>query len=260
MISFEAIVSGMGYAVLALLLGVFVTEGFLLPGGEPKELRQTLMFAGAYLVVVFLIVAGASLFIQGAKLQRGAMPSLDVLSRYLSMTQSGKVWLLREFYGAALALAIFWFARKEAGLKAIRLLFFFTIPLVVSRSFTSHAVAVKEDTIFVVVADATHLIATGLWGGGLLVLFWILHRGAKKSALSLSWMAETVRRFSRLALGSVAVLVLTGLYQSWIQVGDLGTLVSTDYGQCSYSNWSYLLRCSDSARLTFFPPVPGSFK
>ena len=120
MISFEAIVSGMGYAVLGLLLGVLVTAGFLLPGGEPKELRQTLMFSGAYLVAVFLIIAMVSLLIQGAKLQRGAIPSLDVLSRYLSMTQSGKVWLLREFYGAALVVIIFWFARKAASVKAIR--------------------------------------------------------------------------------------------------------------------------------------------
>src|SRR5262245_4664115 len=82
-----------------------------------------------------------------------------------------------------------------------------------------------------VAADAGHLIAAGLWGGGLLALFWILYSGVKKSILPLSWAAETVRRFSRLAFGSVAVLVLTGLYQSWIQVGDLTTLLGTDYGR-----------------------------
>src|SRR5206468_9882820 len=82
-----------------------------------------------------------------------------------------------------------------------------------------------------VAADATHLIATGLWGGGLLALFWALYRGTKKLTLPSPWAAETVRRFSRLALGSVAVLLLTGLYQSWIQVGDLKTLFGTDYGR-----------------------------
>jgi putative copper export protein len=147
------------------------------------------------------------------------------------MTQSGKVWLLREAYGAALALMLFWIAKNTASVKAIRCVFFLALPLVASRSFTSHAVAVKENTMVVVTADAAHLIATGLWGGGLLVLFWILYRGVKKLTLPLSWAAETVRRFSRLALGSVAVLVLTGLYQSWIQVGNLRTLFGTDYGR-----------------------------
>jgi putative copper export protein len=231
MVSLEAIVSGMGYAVLALLLGVLVAAGFLLPTGEPKELRQKLLSAGAYLVIVFLIIAVVSLLIQGAKLRQGTLPSLDVLVRYLTMTQSGKIWLLREAYGAALALILFWFARNTASLKAIRCVFFLALPLVASRSFTSHAVAVKENTMVVVAADATHLIATGLWGGGLLALFWILYRGTKESTLPLSWAAETVRRFSKLALGSVAVLVLTGLYQSWIQVGNLKTLFGTDYGR-----------------------------
>lgn len=231
MVSLEAIVSGMGYAVLALLLGVLVSAGLLLPGGEPKELRQKLVRTGAYLVIVFLIVAMVSLLIQGAKLRQGSLPSLDLLIRYLTMTQSGKIWLLREAYGAALALILFWFARNRASVKAIRCVFFLALPLVASRSFTSHAVAVKEDTMIVVAADAAHLMATGLWGGGLLVLFWILYRGVKKLTLPLSWAAETVRRFSRLALGSVVVLVLTGLYQSWIQVGNLRTLFGTDYGR-----------------------------
>jgi putative copper export protein len=231
MVPLEAIASGMGYAVLALLLGVLVSAGFLLPGGEPKELRQTLLLAGAYLLVAFLVIAGFWLLLQGAKLRGGALPSGEILLRYIAMTQSGKVWVVREFYGAALAVIVFWFARNGASLKAIRFVFFLALPLVASRSFTSHAVAVKENTMVVVAADATHLIGTGLWGGGLLALFWVLYRGTKKSTLPLSWAAETVRRFSRLALGSVAVLVLTGLYQSWIQVGNFKTLFGTDYGR-----------------------------
>src|SRR5262245_52811384 len=231
MVSFEAIVSGIGYAVLAVLLGALVSAGFLLPAGELKELRQKLLRAAAYLVVFFLLIAFVSLFVQGAKLRQGTLPSSDVLFRYLTMTQSGKVWLLREVHGAALAILIFWLARNTTSMKSIRLVFFLALPLVASRSFTSHAVAVKTDTIVVVAADAIHLIATGLRGGGLLALFWILYSGVRKSTLSLSWAAETVRRFSRLAFGSVAVLVLTGLYQSWIQVGDLKTLFGTDYGR-----------------------------
>ena len=231
MVSLEAIISGIAFAILALLVGVLVSAGFLLPAGEPKKLRQTLLRMAAYLVVVFLAIAAVSLLIQGAKLSQGAMPSFEVLWRYLTMTQSGKVWLLREAYGAALALILFWFARNTASIESMRVVFFLALPLVASRSFTSHAVAVKENTMIVVAADAAHLIATGLWGGGLLTLFWILYNGVKKSTLPLSWAAETVRRFSRLALGSVAVLVLTGLYQSWIQVGSLSTLFGTDYGR-----------------------------
>ena len=81
MLSLEALASGAGYAVLALLLGVLVTAGFLLPGGEIKKLRQMLILSAAYLLVAFLTIAVTALLIQGAKLQQGAMPSIDVLER-----------------------------------------------------------------------------------------------------------------------------------------------------------------------------------
>ena len=231
MVALEAIVSGFGYAVLALFVGVFVTAGFLLPAGEPKKLRKTLIVSALALLLLFLVIACLSLLIQGAKLRDGAMPSLEILSRYLSMTQSGKVWLLREGYGVVLALITLWMIRSKASLKGIRLLMLAALPLLASRSLTSHAVAVSEDKMLAVAADAIHLIATGLWGGGLLSLSWVLYRGTKCLKLPLSWAAEAVRRFSLLAIVSVAVLLVTGLYQSWVQVGTLKTLFSTDYGR-----------------------------
>ena len=261
MVSLEAIVSGMSYAVLAMLLGTLVSAGFLLPAGDPQELRQKLLHAAAYLVVFFLLIALVSLLVQGAKLRQGAMPSWDVLFRYLTMTQSGKVWLVREVYGAALAIVIFWLARNAASMKSIRLVFFLALPLVASRSFTSHAVAVKTDTMVVVAADSVHLIATGLWGGGLLALFWILYRGVKKSTLPLSWAAETVRRFSRLAFGSVAVLVLTGLYQSWIQVGDLRTLVRDRlWSSAAFQTGPFHRHARIRRAQLISPPVPRCFE
>ena len=231
MVALEAIVSGFGYAVLALFVGVFVTAGFLLPAGEPKKLRKTLIVSALALLLLFLVIACLSLLIQGAKLRGGAMPSLEILSRYLSMTQSGKVWLLREGYGVVLALITLWMIRSKASLKGIRLLMLAALPLLASRSLTSHAVAVSADKMLAVAADAIHLIATGLWGGGLLSLSWVLYRGTKRLKLPLSWAAEIVRRFSLLAIVSVAVLLVTGLYQCWVQVGTLKTLFSTDYGR-----------------------------
>jgi hypothetical protein len=44
---------------------------------------------------------------------------------------------------------------------------------------------------------------------------------------------EAVTRFSRIAFISVCVLAVTGLYQSWRQVGSLSALVDTRFGQPS---------------------------
>jgi copper transport protein len=60
-------------------------------------------------------------------------------------------------------------------------------------------------------ADVLHLDAMALWVGGLAVI------------LLATPPAEAIARFSRLALASVGVLVATGIYQSWQQLGALDT-------------------------------------
>ncbi|TMU93662.1 copper resistance protein CopC [Streptomyces sp. DASNCL29] len=72
--------------------------------------------------------------------------------------------------------------------------------------------------------DVIHLIAVGVWLGGLASLAVTLRAGEPIGRAA-------VRRFSRLALGSVVALVVTGLYQSWRQVGSWGALTDTEYGR-----------------------------
>ena len=106
MVALEAAISAIGYIAQALVLGFFVTAGYLLPGSEPEPLRRTLAIRACRFLIIFLCASAGALLIQGAKLQRG-LPSLEILWRYLTATQSGNVWLLRECYAVALALLAF---------------------------------------------------------------------------------------------------------------------------------------------------------
>ncbi|MEE1929948.1 copper resistance protein CopC [Streptomyces sp. TRM 70351] len=72
--------------------------------------------------------------------------------------------------------------------------------------------------------DVAHLLAVAAWLGGLAVLVAVLSAG-------LPLPGAAVARFSRLAFGSVLVLVATGLYQSWRQVGSWPALTGTEYGR-----------------------------
>ncbi|WFB08401.1 copper resistance protein CopC/CopD [Streptomyces sp. LX-29] len=72
--------------------------------------------------------------------------------------------------------------------------------------------------------DVAHLLAVGVWLGGLVALLVTLRAGEPVPGTA-------VRRFSRLAFGSVLVLVVTGLYQSWRQVGGWSALTGTEYGR-----------------------------
>ena len=231
MFAIEATASAIGYCILALLLGSLMTAGFLLPQGEPDEFRQQLFSFARKLLPLFVIASIIYLVIQGTKLSGGAFPSMDLLFRYLLNTQSGKIWVAREIYVFLLLGGMFWYGRRQHNLTGVRAFLLFSLPLVASRSLTSHAVAVRDHTALAVSADALHLLATAVWAGGLPVLFWILYRGTRRLHLAPSWSAATVNRFSWVALAAVVVLVATGFYQSWVQVQRLDILFATPYGQ-----------------------------
>ncbi|MGG7572537.1 copper resistance protein CopC [Streptomyces sirii] len=72
--------------------------------------------------------------------------------------------------------------------------------------------------------DVVHLLAVAAWLGGLAALVVSLYWGPPVERTA-------VRRFSRIAFGSVVVLVATGVYQSWRQVGTWHALTDTSYGR-----------------------------
>ncbi|MFH9981619.1 copper resistance CopC/CopD family protein [Streptomyces sp. NPDC017179] len=75
--------------------------------------------------------------------------------------------------------------------------------------------------------DVVHLLAVAAWLGGLAALLVSLYRAPAETPIE----PAAVRRFSRLAFGSVLALVATGTYQSWRQVGSWPALTDTRYGQ-----------------------------
>ncbi|MFF4712134.1 copper resistance protein CopC [Streptomyces eurythermus] len=75
--------------------------------------------------------------------------------------------------------------------------------------------------------DVVHLLAVAAWLGGLTALLTALYRAPAEHPVE----AAAVRRFSRLAFGSVLALVATGVYQSWRQLGSWSAFTETRYGQ-----------------------------
>ncbi|MFF8229379.1 copper resistance CopC/CopD family protein [Streptomyces caelestis] len=75
--------------------------------------------------------------------------------------------------------------------------------------------------------DVVHLLAVAAWLGGLGALLVALYRAPADTPVDTS----AVRRFSRLAFGSVLALIATGTYQSWRQLGSWSAFTDTRYGQ-----------------------------
>ncbi|MGI5339093.1 copper resistance protein CopC [Streptomyces sp. CA-181903] len=72
--------------------------------------------------------------------------------------------------------------------------------------------------------DVLHLLGVGVWLGGLAALLAAL--GTEEPL-----PGDAARRFSRLAFTAVCILVATGTYQSWRQVGGWAALTGTEYGR-----------------------------
>ncbi|MEU6183385.1 copper resistance CopC/CopD family protein [Streptomyces coeruleorubidus] len=75
--------------------------------------------------------------------------------------------------------------------------------------------------------DVVHLLAVAGWLGGLGALLVALYRAPADTPVD----ASAVRRFSRVAFGSVLALIATGTYQSWRQLGSWSAFTDTRYGQ-----------------------------
>ncbi|WP_328748666.1 copper resistance protein CopC [Streptomyces sp. NBC_00285] len=73
--------------------------------------------------------------------------------------------------------------------------------------------------------DVVHLLAVATWLGGLTALLVALYRSDAPIE------SAAVRRFSQVAFGSVVALVVTGVYQSWRQLGSWSAFTDTRYGQ-----------------------------
>jgi copper transport protein len=224
----DGVVRGALFAGLALLFGAAAFGILVWPGA--RHLRRTRQLVGlgwgltAAATVAGVVVQGP----YGAGLTLADAFKPDLIRQVLD-TRYGQMALLRL---ALLVVAIpllrlvgrradehplpAWWAPTAGVLAAA---------LALSVSLAGHA---RTGTLtgVAVPADVVHILAMGLWLGGLAVLAIAVFPGRQVDDLQ-----EVVPRFSRLAFWCVAALVITGGFQAWRQVGSINALRNTDYGQ-----------------------------
>jgi putative copper export protein/mono/diheme cytochrome c family protein len=99
-------------------------------------------------------------------------------------------------------------------------------------ALSSHSAAAWANPL-AVLFDLLHLGAGALWVGGLTVLAVVLPRALRTESQSGGWLPlllPAMRRFTPWAMGSVAVLLLTGGFQVWLHIPRPQALVQTTYG------------------------------
>lgn len=111
--------------------------------------------------------------------------------------------------------------------------FALSLLLLIGPTWTGHAMASFNEYNFSVASDWLHLVAAGIWLGGLIHLALTLPLGLKffTGADRFACVHHAIKRFTRIALPSVVVLVLAGLYNTWIHVPRLDAFWKTPYGR-----------------------------
>lgn len=222
----------LGFAGLALLVGFTAVRVHCLPAADlptgtaapsaadlrwPATLGWTALLAGT---LVQLFVYGPST--QGESLAHVADRAL--LSATLS-THEGRMLGARIILLALIAAGGEVLLRRAAGRAAgAAVTVVPALALAVTWSGISHAASGTLVPLALVVTTL-HVTAMAVWAGGLFTVLVLLSRGTGAD------LGTTTARFSRLALGSVAVLAATGLYQAFREVGSFAALTGTPYGK-----------------------------
>ena len=106
-----------------------------------------------------------------------------------------------------------------------------TVGLLATSSFSGHA-GVAKPVALSITNDLVHLACAGTWFTGILVLALVLPdawRG-RSEADRVRLLAPAVVRFSTVAMVTITILGITGVLNSYLNVGRLADLLETPYG------------------------------
>jgi copper transport protein len=211
------------YWGLALLVGAAATGllvfGGRLPGRPGRLLGLAVASAAAGLVAMALAAATDA-----------GVPVGDLLA-----SANGRWLLWRAAALAATVVATWWLlARQGAATRSPGQAA--TGPLVVLgvagaagmlvHALAGHAAGPSSLRLLNLLAQWTHLLAVGVWVGG---LAWLLAALWERAG---GWSSrEVVGRFSRLAGTSLAVVVVTGVARTADELGGWGRLVDSGFGR-----------------------------
>ncbi|MFC9926632.1 copper resistance protein CopC [Streptomyces sp. NPDC127190] len=206
----------LAYLSLALLLGTAAFVAYCRPPTTAPLRTPATAAAGT------LAATTIALFLLRAPYEEGTSPTSALTLSALAHTATTRPGALLLARLALLLLAGAVVLLRRTQRTALVTAAALALPLALTWTAAGHAAAGIQVVPAITVATV-HLLAMAAWLGGLAALLRILP--------SASDARTTVTRFSRLALASVAVLAVTGVYQSWRGLGSWQALTETSYGR-----------------------------
>lgn len=241
---------GFGVARGLILLGVLVAAGGVLfavlaaGSWQPKWLRASLLLALVGMLAAYVLDASIA-----AGLSIGDVLDPSVLREQASTVYGGAtVVRMVVLFVCFVASFVVYSARwQRAGVRWAVLVPF--LALAATMSLSGHAVG-DDISVVRLPFDMLHSIAAAAWIGGLVQL--------------VPWSRATpvdpnvVERYSRVAFVAVVILVLTGTWASYEEIGlSKDALLDTTYGRLVIVKAALLLATLPIANLNRTRTVPG---
>ncbi len=218
-----------------LLFSIFAFDHFVLTALRKENGRdehRRICVVNVTLLPVILLsgvvwLVAVAMNMSGESLQSGTLKMVWL------QTEFGGAWKVRLilWLTAVLGAASFYLAKQHPPTQR----FLLWLQLILSGALLGSLACAGhglEDSRWHLCADVLHLLIAGIWPGGLLPFLLLFNRTRRRrDQTGVEDSARLVRRFSAISLGSVAVLTLTGLVNSWFLVGSVTNLVSQPYGR-----------------------------
>lgn len=191
------------------------------------DARLTRLLLGS--AIVALLSALLLVPLVGSRMAGSAWAALDwsTDSAVLTNTSFGRVWCWHLLLAVIVVVACAVPQVRHGYRAALSAL------LLASLGWVGHAAAGESQlALGHEINESVHLLAGGIWLGGLLPLGWLVARARRSDGEAwLVLLGDALPRFSRMGYVAVAFVALTGLINTALLVGSIDALVGTAHGR-----------------------------
>lgn len=219
------------YVALMLLFGLACFGLYALRGGERRSgatLRFTPLLAGSAIAAEVLSVLG--LLTVAASMAGVSLAALDRQTVAIVLgTAAGVAWEVRTV--AILVAALVPLAGRRHPRLALVAVAFTAGTAIATLAWTGHGAMDEGASGWVhLLADIFHLLAAAVWLGALVALVLLAFRKAERADRDhVILLHRVLKGFSTVGTAIVAIIVISGLVNSWMMVG-LAHVAQLPYG------------------------------
>lgn len=227
---FAACVSLVGGGVFECVIAAPALDGSAAAADLVRRLRELAWISLALAVISGAAwLAGVAADMSGQSM--GGVFGSGAIGTVLMRTRIGEDWLVRLALAIAFGATLAWRRRERVG-DVAWIGFALSVALLASLAWAGHGASDEgTDGKIHLAADLLHLIAAGAWLGSLVPLALLLTAARRGGATTTQAAALATRRFSLMAVISVAVLLASGIINTWYLAGNVPALIGTLYGR-----------------------------